>query len=198
MRYGHLGAAAAVVEQHLLVLVRQTVEVCIKAYYIDKECNDNYTFGTQLWRNLDNRIKRAIINNAIPLSIFGKKNEYMYSVANSPFRFHRVSRDSGLPNSARALKTYLEDNRRFLPFDDKDILGDYPYLNSIVGIEATPEDGLQRVFVGVCNQKMEKEDPELILLESLDVFNAANLVTREQKEKESDPIVIIKAYEDPA
>jgi hypothetical protein len=134
--------------QHILPHVKDSVQACVRAFYADS-FNDNWTFGTHLWRNTWNRIRATaeIENNPITTPIKG--NEYCLHIGNATIHHHRVGGAGLLPTSAKAVKDLVDEAQLPLFPQDRKLTVD----NVILGISADPKNGLSVVFLG----KLEKD-----------------------------------------
>jgi hypothetical protein len=134
--------------QYILPHVKESVQVCVRAF-TDDPFNDNWTFGTHLWKNTWNRIRATaeIENNPITAPIRG--NEYYFSIGNATIHHHRVGGASLLPNAAKAVKALVDEAQLPLFPHERKLAFD----NVILGISADPMNGLSEVFLG----KLEKD-----------------------------------------
>jgi hypothetical protein len=132
----------------LVPLVQEAVQVCLRAY-ADDPFNDNWTFGTHLWKNTWNRIKATAEIENNPVKTPAKGNEFCFSVGNATIHHHRVGGDSLLPRSAKKIKALVDDAQLPLFPQKKRIAFD----NVILGISADLSKGLSEVFIG----KLEKD-----------------------------------------
>jgi hypothetical protein len=141
-----------VVRSHLVPHIGKAVEVCIHAYRAD-HYNDNYTFGTQLWRNIWNRISEMANSFDTPIEPHGKGNEYKFRIGPFILRHHRVGGEYLLPRSAKSAKYAAVQLNLFGPTFPEILPGD----NIILAIEAEPDDGLKDVFIGELKQNSTTE-----------------------------------------
>lgn len=136
------------ISEYLVPLVEDAVETCNRAY-MDDEYNDNWTFGTQLWRNLWNRIYEAALSDDNPIEICHGDHMYAFRIGPAMLRHHRVNRITSIPRSAKAAKS-TADAVQLLLFDEEIYRTD---LNNIIlAIAAEPGVGLSEIFIG----KLEK------------------------------------------
>lgn len=142
---------APYVREHLLPEIIESVEVCIKCFYIDELFNDSWTFGTQLWKNSWNRFKSVSQEyDDCPFEISGKGNEYKLKIGPYTFRHHRIDDVSKLPSGAKAAKASAE--KQLSLFGD---VWEAPVEidNIVLAIDADVQKGLKEVFIGELEQK---------------------------------------------
>ena len=136
-----------VVRKHLLPRIERAVDVCILAFRADYY-NDNYTFGTQLWRNTWNRISELAHSYDTPIEPHGKGNEYKFKIGPFILRHHRVGGEYLLPRSAKSAKCAAIQLNLFGPVFPEILPGD----NIILAIEAELDEGLKDLFIGELKQ----------------------------------------------
>jgi hypothetical protein len=136
------------VSQYIVPLITEAVEVCLRAH-ADDPFNDNWTFGTHLWKNSWNRIKATseIENN--PIMTPPKGNEFCFSIGNATIHHHRVGGEGLLPRSAKKVKA-LADEAQLPLFPQKRRVA---FDNVVLGIAADVQIGLSEIFIG----KLEKD-----------------------------------------
>ena len=139
-------AIVPVVREHLLPLIEEAADTCVRAYAAD-EFNDTYTFGTQLWRNVWNRFLPVASDESIPLSHSGVKTDFSLRCGSISLEHHRVRKDTRLPINALAVKKKIDRGQLSLFADQPDDTG---FAESVVlAIVAEPEEGLMEIFLGV-------------------------------------------------
>jgi hypothetical protein len=142
---------APLVQEHLLPEIQASAESCMESYHADN-FNDSWVFGTQLWRNIWNRIKSVVTFEDCPFEVHGKLNEGKLKIGRYILRCHKIDRESGVPAGARALKrdAPVQFSLPFLNIHEKDLID-----NVVIAIDADPDNGLRQVFLGelfrVCN-----------------------------------------------
>ena len=141
-----------VVRRHLVPQIERAVHVCINAYEAD-HFNDNYTFGTQLWRNTWNRISRIAHSGDTPLEPHGKASDYKFRIGSFILRHHRVGGEYHLPRSAKSAKREAIQLNLFGPVYPEVLPGE----NFILAIEVEPDEGLKDVFIGELKQNSTTE-----------------------------------------
>jgi hypothetical protein len=148
IRIASLEDLAPHVHEYLVPLITDAVQACLHSYWSDP-FNDNWTFGTQLWKNTWNRIKSIAENGNNPIMTPIRGNEFCFSIGNATIHHHRVGGDSLLPRSAKKVKALADEAR--LPFfsQEKRVAFD----NVVLGIAADVHDGLGEIFIG----KLEKD-----------------------------------------
>ena len=90
--------------EHLLPEIVEAAEVCIKCFWEDPSYNDGWTFGTQFWRNLWNRLRTVAELEDCPFDLYGRGNEYKLKIGPYILRHHRINEMSKLPNGGKAVK----------------------------------------------------------------------------------------------
>lgn len=138
---------APYLSQHILPHVKDSVQVCLLAYSADA-FNDNWTFGTHLWRNTWNRIRSTAEIEDNPVTLPVKGNEYCFHIGNATIHHHRVGGAGLLPTSGKAVKGLVDEAQLPLFPQARKLSLD----NIILGISADPKEGLSEVFLG----KLEK------------------------------------------
>jgi len=133
---------------YILPHVKESVQVCVRAFS-DDPFNDNWTFGTHLWKNTWNRIKATAEIENNPINAPTKGNEYCFSIGNATIHHHRVGGAGLLPKSAKAVKALVDEAQLPLFPQERKLALD----NIILGISADPMNGLSEVFLG----KLEKD-----------------------------------------
>ena len=133
------------VREHLLPMIRDAVDVCVRSH-ADDEYNDNFTFGTQAWKNLWNRLQEYAAKEGTPFKPSGDLKDYSIRVQGVRLKPHSVNTDTRLPNSARAIKKRI--NLQLTLFPDADGIACLPET-VVLAFEASPEEGLREVFLGV-------------------------------------------------
>ncbi len=142
-----------VIRRHLIQEIEKAVEVCIDAHKADP-FNDNYTFGTQFWKNMWNRINQIANSGDTPLEPHGKANEYKFRIGRFILRHHRVGGQYSLPRSAKSAKREAIQLNLFGPTYPELLPGE----NFILAIEAEPDEGLNDVFIGELRQSSTTEE----------------------------------------
>ena len=138
---------ALMVEEHLLPEIKESVEVCMSSYHSD-EFNDSWTFGTNFWRNVWNRLKSVSSFEDCPFDYLGG-NKYKLKMDQYIIGCHRIDKKSRIPAGAKALK-------REAPVQLPPILANLEYLqelrplidNVVIAVDADPVKGLREVFLG--------------------------------------------------
>ena len=138
---------ALMVEEHLLPEIEESVEACMSSYHSD-EFNDSWTFGTNFWRNVWNRLKSVSSFEDCPFDYLGG-NKYKLKADQYIIGCHRIDRKSRIPAGAKALK-------REAPVQLPPILASLEYLqelrplidNVVIAVDADPVKGLREVFLG--------------------------------------------------
>ena len=143
-RIHDLGDLSPHLSEHLLPAIKDAVEVCVNSYH-DDPFNDNYTFGTQLWRNLWNRFRKLSDSDDCPFKVHGAGNEYKLKLGPFVLRHHRIDRKTRIPRAGKAAKT-MADMYQLRLWDDYD--ANLRNENIIIAIDADPRDGLREVFYG--------------------------------------------------
>lgn len=133
--------------QHILPHVKESVQACVRAFSADL-FNDNWTFGTQLWRNTWNRIRTTAEIEGNPVTLPAKGNEYCFHIGNATIHHHRVGGVGLLPTSGKAVKDLVDEAQMPLFPQERKL----SFENVILGISADPKNGLNEVFLG----KLEK------------------------------------------
>ena len=135
---------ALYVSEHLVPAIEQAVEVCVRSYREDP-FNDNWIFGTHLWKNVWNRFATLASLDDCPFERCGKGNEYKLKIGHFVVRHHRIDRVTTIPRAARAAKSaaYVQS----ILFDDE---WDHTIEkdNIVIAIDADVNDGLREIFVG--------------------------------------------------
>ncbi len=139
---------APYLSQYILPHVKDSVQTCVRAFSADP-FNDNWTFGTHLWRNTWNRIRATAEIESNPITVPLKGNEYCFHVGNAIIHHHRVGGAGLLPTSAKAVKDLVDEAQLPLFPRERRVAFD----NIILGISADPQVGLSEVFLG----KLEKD-----------------------------------------
>ena len=139
---------APILRDLFLATTKEAVEVCIASYETDVRYNDNYTFSTQLWRNLWNRYHEVALQPETPISNSGKGNDFAFKILDIIFKHHRIDRQGSIPKGAKAAKAcadriHYQTNFYWPELED---LGDQ--TNIILAIDADPENGLRDIFIG--------------------------------------------------
>ncbi len=142
-----LGDIAPHVTEHFLPEIHASVDTCIDSYEADP-FNDSWTFGTQLWRNLWNRLKTVAELNDCPFEVYGKGNEYKLKIGRFILRHHKINSKTKLPSGAKAVKEAASVQMTIYSF-----LGETPpelpsIDNIVIAINATIKSGLIEVFIG--------------------------------------------------
>lgn len=132
------------VSEHLVPAIEQAVEVCVRSHGEDP-FNDNWTFGTQLWKNVWNRFAVLAGLDECPFGLFGKGNEYKLKIGPFVLRHHRIDRKTTIPKAARAAKSAAAV--QLMLFDDEWDLA-VAKDNIIIAVDADVDDGLREIFVG--------------------------------------------------
>ena len=139
---------APYLSQYILPHVKESVQVCVRAFSEDP-FNDNWTFGTHLWKNTWNRIRATAEIENNPISAPDKGNEYCFHIGNATIHHHRVEGTGLLPTSAKAVKAMVDEAQ--LPLFPQETK--LAFDNVILGISADARNGLSEVFLG----KLEKD-----------------------------------------
>lgn len=145
---------AHAVEEHLLGHIEDSIESCRRAYLADEAYNDNYVFGTMLWRNLLNRFREVAAREGSPFEHTYEEGVPLLRTQYFSIRHHRVNPGSEMPSGAKAAKAHAQAQLEL--FENSDVEVRVDESHPIIGIKAEPETGLGGVFVGV----LEAEDPD--------------------------------------
>lgn len=145
-KYEKLQEIAQPVAEYLLPEIEQSVEICVKSYWDDPTFNDQWIFGTHLWKNAWNRFEAASSFNDCPFEVCGKGNEYKLRIGKFVVRHHRIDQQTKLPSSAKAVKS-AADAIQMMLFDDE-WCAPVEIDNIIIAIDADVDSGLKEVFVG--------------------------------------------------
>lgn len=148
IQFSSLEELAPYLSQHILPHVKDSVQTCVRAFSADP-FNDNWTFGTQLWRNTWNRIRITAEIESSPVTLPPKRNEYCFSIGNAIIHHHRVGGIGLLPTSGKAVKDLVDEAQLPLFPQERKL----SFENVILGISANPKNGLSEVFLG----KLEKD-----------------------------------------
>lgn len=145
LNYQTLEALVPPVAEYLVPEIEKAVEVCLKSFMED-EFNDNWIFGTHLWKNTWNRFETLASFEDCPFDICGKGNEYKLKIGPFVVRHHRIDSETQIPKGARAVKSAataiqleLFDGGGNLPIE-KD--------NIVIAIVADIQNGLREIFIG--------------------------------------------------
>jgi len=131
--------------EFVLPEIEKAVEVACRTLALD-ENNDTWVFGTTLWRNLWNRVKRMAQADDNPFRVFERENAYDFCLGTLRVRHHRVNATTLLPGSGVAAKSYADYNQfRF----DGDGFGAPGFDHAVLAIVAHPVTGLREVFIGI-------------------------------------------------
>lgn len=132
--------------EHLLPEIMAAAEVCIKCYWEDPSYNDGWTFGTQFWRNLWNRLRTVAELEDCPFDLHGKGNEYKLNIGPYILRHHRINEMSKLPNGGKAVKQAAQ----YIQLSLFDGSWDVPVEqdNIVLAIDVDIKNGLKEVFLG--------------------------------------------------
>jgi hypothetical protein len=144
--YQSLEDLAAPVAEHLVPEIQQSVEVCVQSHREDPAFNDQWIFGTHLWKNTWNRFVAVASFEECPFDLYGKGNDFKLKIGPFVIRHHRIDRKTKIPKGAKAVKL-AADARQMSLFSgewDVTVLKD----NIVIAIDADSEDGLREVFIG--------------------------------------------------
>lgn len=151
-----LADLADAVEEFLLPHVEEAVESCRQTFESDRY-NDNYVFGTQLWRNVWNRfVEAAHAEQGNPFTPQTIDHCPYLSTSDFSVRHHRVDSTTELPNGAEAAKKQANAQLSLWGTPSEND-ADIDVSRPIVGIVAEPESGLSKVFLGVLIARFEEE-----------------------------------------
>jgi hypothetical protein len=132
--------------EYLVPAIEKAVEVCRKSFHED-EFNDNWVFGTHLWKNTWNRFKALVDFEDCPFDIYGKANEYKLKIGDFVVRHHRIDTETQIPNGAKAVKAAA-----FIQMELFDQYGKGVSVTSkdniVIAIVADAYDGLREIFIG--------------------------------------------------
>jgi len=182
---------APYLSQYILPHVKDSVQACVQSFYADSY-NDNWTFGTQLWRNTWNRIRTIAENEGNPVTLPVKGNDYYFHIGNATIHHHRVGGAGLLPTSGKAVKGLADEAQLPLfPQERKHSLE-----NIILGISATPINGLNEVFLG----KLEKDSSldQYFWSEKVSLYNVSSAEPAEVEyiffgeEEEAVPVLALR------
>lgn len=157
-----------VVRKYLVPSIERAVVVCVEAYWAD-QYNDNYTFGTQFWRNSWNRIDEIATSGETPIELFGKANEYKFRVGRFILRHHRVGGEYQLPSSAKSAKNAAIQLNLFGRTYPEILPGE----NIILAIEADPKEGFKDIFIG--DLKQDPDSGELYWAKVIPIYTPEEL-----------------------
>ena len=177
--------------QYILPHVKDSVQACVRAFSADP-FNDNWTFGTQLWRNTWNRIRATaeIEDNPVTLPVRG--NEYCFHIGNATIHHHRVGGVGLLPTSGKAVKDLVDEAQLPLFPQERKL----SFENVILGISADPKNGLNEVFLG----KLEKDSSsdQYFWSERVSLYNVSTADPQEveylyvDEEEEAIPVLAFR------
>lgn len=177
--------------QHILPHVKDSVQACVRAFSADP-FNDNWTFGTHLWRNTWNRIRATAEIEDSPVTLPVKGNEYCFHIGNATIHHHRVEGTDLLPTSAKAVKAMVDEAQLPLFPQERKLAFD----NVILGISADPRNGLSEVFLG----KLEKNSSsdQYFWSKRVSLYNVSSVEPAEVEyifvgeEKEAVPVLTLR------
>jgi len=138
---------APLVQEHLLPLIDEAVDTCVRTYVLD-EFSDTYIFGTQLWRLTWNRCLALAGEEGSPFSHSGDSKDYSIRLRGIKIEPHPVSQDTRLPNNAKAIKERLAAVQLDM-FAGSGEEAVWLPESAVLAISASPEEGLLEVFLGV-------------------------------------------------
>ena len=140
---------ASHVVEHLLPEIHASVETCVESYKADP-FNDSWTFGTQFWKNLWNRLSAVAELEDCPFENYGSGNEYKLRIDKYIVRQHRINSKTKMPTGAKAVKKAAEQMTIYPLLGDKEPESsqDPSVDNIVIGINVTMSKGLLEVFVG--------------------------------------------------
>jgi len=133
------------VKTYLLPAIEEAVEVCVKSF-TDDPFNDEWIFGTHLWKNIWNRLKYTASQEDCPFELSGKGNEYKLKIGSFTVRHHRIDRSTNLPRAAKAVKSAATLIQLMLFSGEWDQSGEKE--NIVIAIDADADKGLREVFIG--------------------------------------------------
>ena len=145
-RESNLQELVPIVQEHLLPMVQEAVDTCVRAH-ADDEYNNNFTFGTHVWGNLWNRLSQYAAQGATPFEPSGDAKDYSIRVRGVRLKPHSVRTDTRLPNSARSIKKRIDAVQLKLFTDDEEAA--WLPGTVVLAFAASPEEGLTEVFLGV-------------------------------------------------
>lgn len=137
---------APFIQEYFVPAIEESAEVCVRSYW-DDPYNDNWTFATQLWKNIWNRIYEIASSENSPVHLYGKGNEYRFRIGSVVLHHHRIDSSTSLPRAARAAKSFADTMQQLRLFD-MEFDGYDEQDNIILAIDANPEDGLREIFIG--------------------------------------------------
>jgi hypothetical protein len=158
-----------VVRKYLVPSIEKAVVASVDAHAADPY-NDNYTFGTQFWKNTWNRIDEIAASGETPIKLHGKGNEYTFRIGRFILRHHRVGGENLLPNSAKSAKSAAVQLNLFDPTYPNMLPGE----NIILAIEADPRGGLRDIFIG--DLKQDPYSAQLYWEKAIPVFTPEELL----------------------
>lgn len=173
----------------------------VKEAYFSNHYFSGYSFGCMLYDNLSNRFEENAYLWEDDIIFISEKNVLLLEACGIGFHCHKVDPDSNIPNGAGSVKSYLDSGLRPVQlrlFPINPNCEFYP-SNIILAYDATPKEGLKKVFVGILEKNAwgkgyiwEKTFP---VYAANDVSNEVleYLNYRYMEEKEADPKVLLNS-----
>jgi len=185
------------IKEFILPSIKEAVDICINSY-LDDKYNDTWTFATQLWKNIWNRIYETAIDESTPIHLCGKQNEYKFRIDSVVLHHHRIDSISTLPTAAKAAKTSA-DAMQLALFDLDSFNPTHLNNNIILAIDANYDNGLKEVFIGEL-ERISLSDKKYKWKTKIPVYKNEmtldqNVIYEYSEEAESNPIVVLQPNE---
>lgn len=108
------------------------------------EFNDPGTYGYCFYKNLNNRLYDLTIQGKLPFEVVGFSGSYAFEFKGRELRFHRVKDGPQVPRGAKQAKALARRIGVQGDLFDSEVLSGH----LIVGIVASPENGVRQVILG--------------------------------------------------